>query len=178
MRINRADFLPLDKKDLSHMDSPIPIGFNQTISQPSTVINMLEWLDVNEGDKVLDVGSGSGWTTALLSIIVGLKGYVYAVEIIPELLEFGRNNCQKYGLMNVRFFLAEKGILGLPDKAPFDRILVSASANELPARLVAQLKPGGKMVVPVMDSIIEITKNDSGKITRIAHPGYIFVPLV
>jgi protein-L-isoaspartate(D-aspartate) O-methyltransferase len=176
--IDRTDFLPASKRLFASVDSPVPIGYGQTNSQPYTVKNMLQWLDVSYGDKVLDVGSGSGWTAALLSKLVGVKGQVYAVEIIPELVEFGRKNCEKYGINNVKFIQAEKGMLGLPDEAPFNRILVSASATDLPNGLVSQLKPGGKMVIPVGNEILEITKGRNKKNTLINHPGFIFVPLV
>ena len=92
--INRADFVLPEHLNVVGVDAPLLIGYGQTISQPTTVKMMLEWLDAKPGNKVLDVGSGSGWTTALLSNIVGKKGKVYAVERIPELKEFGEKNCQ------------------------------------------------------------------------------------
>src|SRR5665213_784816 len=95
--IQRRDFLPADLQEQAYIDAPIPIGFGQTNSQPSTVRMMLEWLDPQPGDKILDVGSGSGWTTALLSYLVEPNGQVYAVEKIPELVAFGRENCQSIG---------------------------------------------------------------------------------
>src|SRR5665647_1698314 len=104
--VPRINFLRPEEKDQHELDVPLPIGSGQTNSQPSTVRQMLEWLDAQPGDKVLDVGSGSGWTTALLSSIVGSKGKVFAVEKIPELVEFGRNNCA--GARNVQFFQADK----------------------------------------------------------------------
>src|SRR5450830_1043363 len=88
--IDRVDFVPNDQKSRAHLDIPLPIGHGQTISQPYTVRRMLEWLDARAGDIILDVGSGSGWTTVLLSFIVGPDGVVYAVERIPELLKFGK----------------------------------------------------------------------------------------
>jgi protein-L-isoaspartate(D-aspartate) O-methyltransferase len=177
-KISRADFLLDNKKFLADVDAPISIGFGQTNSQPYTVKNMLTWLDVHKGDKVLDVGSGSGWTTALLSELVGPQGHIYSLEIIPELLEFGRNNCSKYGIKNAKFIQAKKGVVGYSEKSPYDRILVSASATSLPDKLVDQLKPGGKMVIPVGNKIIELTKENDNQYTQVYHPGYIFVPLV
>lgn len=159
------------------IDLPAPIGFGQTISQPTTVRMMLEWLDVQPGDKILDVGSGSGWTSALLGELTGSKGCVFAVEIIPELARFGRNNCLKTDLRNVRFFVASEQ-LGLPSHAPYDRILVGAAADELPDELVAQLKPGGKMVLPVRQDILEIEKMMDGHLDIVRHSGFVFVPLV
>ena len=138
---------------------------------------MLEWLDARPGSKVLDVGSGSGWSTALLSHIVGPKGRIYAVELVPELVKFGRDNAECAEVKNAEFFQAGR-IYGLPDYAPFDRILVSAAANKVPKQLVDQLKPGGKLVIPVHNSIYEISKNQNGGLESTEHPGFVFVSLI
>jgi protein-L-isoaspartate(D-aspartate) O-methyltransferase len=176
-KVDRQDFIPRYLRDKSSLDLPLPIGFGQTISQPSTVYQMLQWLEAKSGEKVMDIGSGSGWTTALLSFIVGLKGKVFAVERIPELLNFGRENCEKLGIKNVQFFISTE-TYGLPDHSPFDRILVSASAKSLPTELINQLKIGGKLVIPVRNDILEITKTSKTKYKIVTHPGFIFVPLV
>lgn len=176
-KIQRADFLPEALRKYSDIDKPLPIGFGQTNSQPSTVRQMLEWLDVGQGDKILDIGSGSGWTTALMSSIVGPDGQVFAVERIPELVEFGRNNCEKLAITNARFFQSEN-IYGLPEYAPFDRILVSAAAQKLPNELLSQVKIGGKLVIPIKNTILVITKISYTKNKTIKHPGFIFVPLI
>ena len=175
--INRVDFVPENVKVYANLDRPLPIGYGQTISQPTTVYMMLEWLDPQEGHKVLDVGSGSGWTTALLAAIVGKKGVVHAVERVPELLEFGRRNCAKYHLKNVTFHNAGQ-VYGSPLKSPFDRILVSAAANKLPSELIAQLAPGGKMVIPIQNDIHVISKSPDDNIRTVVHEGFVFVPLV
>jgi protein-L-isoaspartate(D-aspartate) O-methyltransferase len=176
--VRRRDFLLKEVKERAELDAPLPIGYGQTNSQPYTVQVMLEWLEVDEGQKVLDIGSGSGWTSALLSYLVGDEGRVYAVEVVPELLEFGRDNCDKLGIENITFFQADKMILGLPEHGPYDRILVSASAENMPEELFDQLASPGKMVVPVAETIYEISKDDSGVITKLAHPGFVFVPLI
>ncbi|TSC94960.1 MAG: protein-L-isoaspartate(D-aspartate)O-methyltransferase, partial [Candidatus Berkelbacteria bacterium Athens1014_28] len=134
-QVNRTSFVLPEYSNQADLDIPLPIGFGQTISQPTTVRLMLEWLDARVGDKVLDLGSGSGWTCALLAKIVGSKGKVLAVELIPELLKFGKRNCQQAGVKNVEFHLAGKK-LGLPEFAPFDRILVSAAAEKLPKEII------------------------------------------
>ncbi len=175
--VDRANFMPPEVKQLAEVDSAAPIGHGQTISQPYTVRAMLEWLDPQPSEKVLDVGSGSGWTAALLAKLVGSKGKVYAVERIPELMGFGRDNVERLGINNVEFHAAGDK-LGLPDEAPFDRILVSAAADELPAELVEQLKVGGKMVIPVHKDILEITKLPGAKLDIKIHPGFVFVPLL
>lgn len=174
---HREDFVPESLRDQAHIDAPLPIGYGQTISQPSTVRSMLNWLDAQEGEKIMDVGSGSGWTTALLSHIVGPKGKIYAVELIPQLVKFGRENCEKTGVKNAEFFQAGKGY-GLPEHAPFDRILVSASADKLPNELLTQLKVGGKLIIPVRENVLEITKTSDSDSKTVTHPGYIFVPLI
>lgn len=174
--VNRRDFVLPQDKDMADEDHPIPIGHGQTISQPSTVRRMLEWLDVRPGDKILDIGSGSGWTTALLAHITGLNGKVYAVEIIPELLKMGERNCRRLGLDNVSFFQADDRI-GLPKYAPYDRILVSAAADQMKQELHEQLTLGGKLVIPIRNTIFELTKTNTGW-HQIAHHGFLFVPLV
>jgi protein-L-isoaspartate(D-aspartate) O-methyltransferase len=176
-KVNRTDFLTDETRSMAEADMPLPIGYGQTNSQPTTVRLMLEWLGARPGDKVLDVGSGSGWTAALLAHIVGPRGKVYGVERIPELVEFGQNNIENAGIKNARVIQAGAKI-GLPEFAPYDRILVSASADRLPQELISELKPGGKIVVPVNNSVWEIHKNQSGEIGSTEHPGFAFVPLI
>ncbi len=177
-KISRADFIPTSIRARSNLDIPLPIGYGQTISQPLTVKRMLRWLDVQSGDKILDVGSGSGWTSALLSYITDPKGCVVAVERVPELMEFGKTNCKKYNIKNIRFKLAHKNSYGWFNESPYNRILVSASASVLPPELLDQLKISGKLVIPVKNDILEITKKSKNKFDTIIHQGYIFVPLI
>jgi protein-L-isoaspartate(D-aspartate) O-methyltransferase len=175
--VRREEFLIPDQTDNAAIDAPLPIGFGQTNSQPTTVSMMLKWLEVEPGNKILDVGSGSGWTTALLSQLTGPSGKVYAVEIVPELVSFGQENVRRAGITNARFYQARKEY-GLARFGPFDRILVSASANKLPTELVDQLKPGGKMVIPVGYDVLELEKSANGEIDIFTHSGFIFVPLI
>lgn len=175
--IERANFLPVTSRYKADVDTPISIGYGQTNSQPLTVRLMLGWLSPQLSEKILDVGSGSGWTTALLSYLIGPTGEVYAVEKIPELVVFGRQNCQRLGIHNAHFFEADKGY-GLPKFAPYDRVLVSAAATDMPHNLVAQLKVGGRLVIPINASLYVIDKTSTRNYTSMEHSGFAFVPLV
>jgi protein-L-isoaspartate(D-aspartate) O-methyltransferase len=175
--VRRADFVIPELREEADVDAPLPIGFGQTISQPTTVKLMLSWLDAMPGDEVLDVGSGSGWTTALLAHIVGPQGTVYAVERIPELVKFGRDNCRRLGIENAFFFEAGREY-GLREHAPYARILVSASARELPVELLNQLTITGRIVIPVQYDVLEVTKTAEDEYRTRTHPGFVFVPLV
>jgi protein-L-isoaspartate(D-aspartate) O-methyltransferase len=176
--IDRRLFLPPGNRPLANVDQALPIGYGQTNSQPYTIRLMLEWLDLKPDQKILDVGAGSGWTTALLGHIVSPKGEVLGVERIPELVEFGSRNIDEAGIRNTRILPAGDQF-GLPDEAPFDRILVSASSDELPDDLVKQLKNGGKMVIPVQDEIWQVTKKPQDHIGIKKLPGrFAFVPLL
>ncbi len=175
--VDRRNFLPAELCSSFRVDAPLPIGFGQTNSQPSTVKMMLNWLDVKPSDKILDVGSGSGWTTALLAHITGPKGYVYAVERVPELVKYGRGNVKRTGFKNAGFFQAGSKI-GLPEYAPYNRILVSAAAPKLPEELINQLKVGGKLVIPIKHDILEISRTDNNSMDVTVHPGFVFVPLL
>ena len=176
-RFPRKLFLPVSGADRADVDAPISIGHGQTNSQPSTVRQMLIWLNVKPGAHVLDVGSGSGWTTALLSHLVGKSGDIVATELVAELVRFGRENCERAGVNNAVFHKAGK-VYGWPDEGPYDSILVSASADILPMELVDQLRVPGVLVIPIRNTIYEIIKDVSGIITEKAHLGYIFVPLI
>lgn len=173
----RALFLPEEQRGNADVDVPLPIGFGVTNSQPSTVRNMLDLLDVREGMRVLDVGSGSGWTSALLAELVGPSGEVFAVERIEQLVDRQKEVLGSWG--NIRPFLASPGVLGLPEKAPFDRILVSAMAKTIPQDLTAQLADIGVMVVPVQHRMVKVVKlEESDDVVVSTHGLYSFVPLI
>lgn len=173
----RADFLPPEVRHLADADHPVMIGWNATNSQPSTVARMLELLDVQSGDRVLDVGSGSGWTTAILSVLAGDEGAVIGVELVPQLVEYGNERLAETGT-RAEIREAVSGVLGLPDEAPFDRILVSAQAATVPTQLEAQLAEGGRLVAPIAGLMTVVDMRD-GLPHRRADAGiYSFVPLV
>ena len=186
--IKRVDFLPDDIKDLSEMNEALPIGYGQTISQPLVVAFMLELLEPQPGDKILDIGSGSGWTTALLAYIVSQKGNskfqtngkVIAIEIIPGLKEFGEKNVSKYNFIEkgITEFICVDGSKGYKKEAPFDKILASASARELPQAWKEQLKIGGRIVTPIGSSIWLFIKKTENEFEETEFPGFAFVPLI
>lgn len=173
--IDRSDFVARESYD-TYSDHPLIIGHGQTISQPTTVAMMLEMLSPHSGESILDIGSGSAWSTALLSYIVGDEGSVIGLERIDEILEFGVSNLNQYNFKNTKILKAGDE-LGIQDKK-FDKILVSAAAEEIPYELTKQLKDGGKLVIPVKSSIYEITKEENGKLGILEHYGFTFVPLI
>ena len=180
-KIKRVDFLPEDLKDLAEVDTALPINFGQTISQPLVVAFMMELLEPKEGEKILDIGSGSGWTTALLAQIVGEKGKVISLELIPELKEFGERNVRKYSFIKkgiVQSFCAD-GSKGYKEEAPFNKILVSAAiSGKIPQVWKEQLKIGGRIVTPIDSSIWLFVKKSEEEFTEKEYPGFLFVPLI
>lgn len=178
--INRIEFVPEDLESEAEKDIALPVGYGQTISQPLVVAFMMELLNPQRGQKILDVGSGSGWTTAILAYIVGDKGKVISIERIKELKEFGEKNVEKYSFISkgIAEFQVGDGSKGLPAEAPFDRILVSAEASEIPQALKDQLKIGGKMVVPMKNNIIYLEKKSDTEFYKEEFPGFVFVPLI
>lgn len=182
-KIDRKDFVTEECKNEAYLNVPLPIGYGQTISQPLTVAFMLEILQPEKGNKILEIGSGSGWQTALLSCIVAGsagEGKVFAVELIPELSEFGKKNVAKYNFFKsgTAKFYCFNAANGMPEEAPFDRIISAASCQEVPAAWKKQLKIGGRMVVPVKNSLNLFIKKGEDEFERIEFSGFAFVPFV
>ena len=175
--VPRTGFLPEDVRELAADDRPLPIGEGQTNSQPRTVAAMLRLLDVQPGQRVLDVGAGSGWTTALLAHLVGPTGSVLGVELSPALASWGASNVEASGQPWARLREAVPGVLGAPEEAPFDRVLVSAEADTMPTSLIEQLAPGGVLVVPVAGLMNRVVRRPDGEVTTSTHGEFRFVPL-
>lgn len=178
-KIDRRYFVPESLEDLAYEDSALPIGFGQTISQPSVVAMMLEWLRPKKGHNILEIGSGSGWTVALLSEIVGPKGRVTGLERIKELADFSREGLRVFGYLRKQGKILHKdGFKGLPDFRPYDRILVSASVKKVPKEWKYQLKINGRLVLPTRGLVIVIERASREEFRQEPHFGFVFVPLV
>ncbi|MFH1584705.1 MAG: protein-L-isoaspartate O-methyltransferase [Patescibacteria group bacterium] len=180
--IKREDFLSPDMRQLANEDEALPLGLGQTISQPSVVAFMLELLGPQEGERVLDIGAGSGWTTALLAAVVGEKGRVVGIEVFPELAELAKTNVAQYGFLEkglVEIFCKD-GAEGHTAEAPYERILVSAALprKELPPAWKEELGPGGTLVVPIGDSLWRFEKTEDGEWKEREYPGFLFVPFL
>lgn len=178
--IDRANFVREEEKENAYVNAPLPIGFNQTISQPLTVAFMLELLGPKKGEKILDIGTGSGWTSALLAQIVGKTGKIIGLELIPELYEFGRTNISKFNFIKkeIVIFICRDGHKGFEEEMPFDKILASATALKIPLAWKKQLKIGGRIVCPIGNSIFVLEKIDKDQFSEKEYFGFNFVPLV
>ena len=164
--LDRSYFIDNEFKELAHYDHPLPIGYNQTISQPSLVLEMTLELDLNRTLRVLEIGTGSGYQTAFLA---EFAGEVYTVERITELSKSTQQKLKELGYENIKFKI-DDGSEGWKEYSPFDRIIATASAREIPGELLEQLKPGGKMVIPVgpkeMQDLLVVKKDEEGNIHK------------
>ena len=173
--VDRARFVPGPYQDEVYRNEALPVGYGQTISQPSTIAFMLDKLEVRNGQKILEVGSGSGYVLALLHYLAP-EAEIYGAERVEELVHDSRYNLGEQP--HTHIYHTPSG-LGLPDKAPFDRILVSAAAQQnLPRQLVEQLKKEGVIVCPVAHSIIKAKKHSEDELSSENYPGFAFVPLI
>lgn len=179
-KIDRKDFILEEYGNEAYGNYPLPIAGGQTISQPLTVAFMLELLEPKAGEKILDVGAGSGWQTALLAQIVGEHGKVVAIERLPELFMFAGKNIMKYDFV-------EKGIVklvhgdgskGYEAEAPFDKIIAAAAGERIPETWKEQLRVGGKIVAPVKQSVVVLEKTAPKEFQEKQYFGFSFVPLI
>jgi len=177
LEIAREGFLPDDQRSHASEDRALPLWHGQTSSQPSTVATMLRLLEVPVGARVLDVGAGSGWTTALLARLVGPTGHVLGLELDPELAAWGAANLAAHHVPWASIERAVAGVLGCPVDGGWPRILVSAAARSLPSELVGQLADDARMVIPVR-STLHLVVRRQGRTTVSAHGSYSFVPLL
>ncbi len=178
-QIPRHNFIPESLKHRAYENSPLSLMKKQTISQPSVVSRMTEWLDLKEGQKVLEIGSGSGWQSAILAKIVD-SGKIFTVERHAKLASFAKKNLEKLGIKNVKIIHCD-GILGLPEESPFDRIIITAACKKVPDALLDQLALDGLLIAPVgedIQSLILLKKTPKGIVEIKNQKGYVFVPLL
>jgi protein-L-isoaspartate(D-aspartate) O-methyltransferase len=174
-KVDRTNFIPGPYKEEAYRNVALPIGYDQTVSQPSTIAFMLDKLDLRGGQKILEVGAGSGYVLALIEELVK-DGEIYGTERVSELVDMAQNRLKHFS--NIQIFHTPTE-LGLAEHAPFDRILVSAAASgNIPQKLIDQLREGGVMVCPVDHSIIRVEKSEGGHIAAENYPGFAFVPLI
>ncbi|MEK6826122.1 MAG: protein-L-isoaspartate(D-aspartate) O-methyltransferase [Nanoarchaeota archaeon] len=176
-KVKREDFVLKRYKKQAYEDIPLPIGFGATISQPTTVMIMTQALEINSGNKILEIGTGSGYQAAILSILVGNKGRIITTEFIPELAEFSKQNLKDYKNVNV---VLTDGSKGYKEQAPFDKILFTVAVPKIENFILEQLKDPGVYLAPVGDKdsqeLIKITKKNL--LIKKESLGYFqFVPL-
>jgi protein-L-isoaspartate(D-aspartate) O-methyltransferase len=176
--VPRHNFVPPELRHVAYADGPVPIGCDKTVSQPFMVALMTDLLDIEPGAKMLEIGTGLGYHAAILA---GLAKTVFTVEIHEELAREGRARLEALGYDNIRFKIGD-GAQGWPEHAPFDRILVAAAPELLPAALIQQLRPGGRMVVPAGlpddQQLLVIDKDADGRIETRGMLQVVFSPLI
>jgi protein-L-isoaspartate(D-aspartate) O-methyltransferase len=177
IEVPRHEFVPPGYRSSAYGNTPLPIGHGQTISQPLVVGLMTELLQLTKTDRVLEVGTGSGYQAAILSV---LASKVYTIEIVPELGEMARANLEHLGYSNVLTKIGD-GYQGWPEHAPFDAIIVTAAPNHVPPPLITQLRSGGRMVIPVGgfdQELMVLAKRADGTTTTTIIVPVRFVPLI
>lgn len=193
LKIDRAHFVPQEEMQFAYRNEPLSIGFGQTISQPLTVAFMIELLAPQQGEKILDIGAGSGWQSALLAEIVRPHGMeiesvgrkkifpcVVAVERVHEIIEIMKKNLSAYEFEEhdiIKIYEGD-GSLGMPKFAPYDKIIAAASADKIPDAWKKQVRVGGKIVAPVRDTIVVLEKKNTELFEERVFFGFSFVPLL
>jgi protein-L-isoaspartate(D-aspartate) O-methyltransferase len=187
LKVKREEYLPPEEREYAYVDSPLPIGSGRTISAPHMVSIMNEALELQPGLIVLEIGAGSGYHAATIAEIVApesgsFRGHVYSIEIVPQLAKFAKENIEKTGYGDRVTIIEGDGSVGYFDKAPYDRIIVTAAAPRIPEPLLEQLKNDGIMVVPVggqhmFQTLVVAKKDRNGKVKMEDRGGCAFVPL-
>ena len=177
--VPRHAFVPPETRDLAYINRPLPIGNGQTISQPFIVAAMTELLDIDAESRVLEIGTGCGYQTAVLA---ELAARVFTVEVIPALARRARERLDSLGYGSIEYRIGD-GSLGWPEAAPFDRIIVTAAAADRPRMLIDQLAPGGRMVAPIGGTrhtqvLTVLDRTEDGRIVETPTLPVAFVPLV
>ena len=182
LKVPREEFVPKKYRSYAYHDTPLPIGYGQTISAPHMVAIMTEALDPRSGDKVLEIGTGSGYQAAIIAEIVGDEGHVWSIERIRELADFARENLKRTSYIRRVTVIVGDGSKGYRPAAPYDRIIVTAAAPDIPKPLIDQLRIGGRIVVPVGDRynqrLVIATKVSKDRVKREYGIPCIFVPLI
>ncbi|MEQ9715729.1 MAG: protein-L-isoaspartate O-methyltransferase [Candidatus Asgardarchaeum sp.] len=188
LKVPREEFVRPEYRKHAYDDTPLPIGCGQTISAIHMVLMMCEYLDLKPGHKVLEVGTGSGYHAAIIAELITsedgkIKGHVYTIERIPELAKFATENLKRTKYDDRVTIIVGDGTLGYPEKAPYDRICVTAAGPDVPKPLIEQLKNGGKLLIPIgaqfyWQELYLIEKDLEGKIKRKNLGGVAFVPLI
>jgi len=178
--VSREEFIPENLKNAAYQDMPLPLVRGKTISQPTTVMIMTHALELNPGEKVFEIGTGSGYQAAIIGRIVGNKGKVITTEVVPELVQFAKQNLRKAKINNAMVF-EEDGSNGMPSEAPFDKIIITAACKEFPKPLLEQLKPNGIIVGPVGDKyeqeMVRGTKDKDGHLQLEFLGQFLFTPM-
>ena len=177
-KVQREKFIPKELQEHAYDDEPLPIGCNQTISQPFIVASMTELLDIEPDHRILEVGTGSGYQAAVLG---ELCNHVYTIEIIQPLGQQARKLLKELGYEHIKVRIGD-GYLGWPEKAPFDRIIVTCAPTDIPQPLIDQLAMGGRIVIPVgkikqTQTMVVVTKDKKGRISQKRHYPVRFVPM-
>ena len=178
--VDRKGFVMPQLADMAYEDSPLPLMRGKTISQPTTVMIMTAALELEKGDRVLEIGTGSGYQAAIIAKIIGDKGLVISTEVIPELVSFARENLDKAGVGNV-IVIEKDGSRGVPEEAPFDKIIITAAAKDFPKPLIGELKTDGIIVAPIGDrgsqEMIKGIKSPDGRLDLQFLGSFVFTPM-
>ena len=178
--VERKDFIPENLANSAYDDVPLPLMRGKTISQPTTVMMMTHALELEPGNKVFEIGTGSGYQSAIIAKIVAPNGKVITTEVVPELVHFAKANLKKAGIINV-FVYEDDGSNGMPSEAPFDKIIITAACKEFPKPLLEQLKPEGIIIGPVGDKneqeMVRGVKDKNGHLGLEFLGPFLFTPM-